>query len=239
MNGNNQTSTASSPPDQLSVTDPPASSVGTESTPASIEIASKIKDAILVGRIPLGSPITERWISEQYGVSRTTVRQVLHLLISDRYVERQPYRSASVRTLNERDLRENLDARLLLEVAAARSCAEAGPQELQRLQDAISGYSSTLDTEDSIAAISAHNEFHTALVAVTGNRALTRFEGELMLDASLFIEVINVQLADTTKMRMAHVRLAGAFLAGDAALAEHLVREHLSMVTTATETFSP
>ncbi len=210
----------------------------TDSTPASAEVASKIRDAILRGRIALGAPITERWISEQYAVSRTTARDVLQLLVSERYLERHPYRSANVRTFNEQDMRDNLDARMLLESEAARACGTAGPEEIRRLQDAIAAYCAALDVEDTLAATAAHRELHTAIVGLTGNSALARFESELMLDASLFLDVINVRRADVLKMRTEHVRLTGALLAGDTELAERLVRGHLSMVTIAAETLT-
>ncbi|MBK0417903.1 GntR family transcriptional regulator [Leucobacter sp. CSA1] len=206
-----------------------------EGTLASNEVAGRIVYAILAGRIALGSPITERWILEQYGVSRTTAREVLQRLVTERYLERRPYRSASVRTFDEKEMRDSLDARLLIECEAARSCDRASPESIRRLQHAITSYCAALDENDTVRATTAHRELHTAIVALTGNSALTRIENELMLDSSLFIDVINAKRADSEKMRMEHVRLVGALLAGETELAERLVRGHLSMVTLAAE----
>lgn len=213
--------------------DAPSSGIGILT---STEVAGKIIHAILAGRIKLGAPITERWISEQYEVSRTTARDVLQRLVTERYLDRPPYRSASVRTFDEQDMKDNLDARLLLESEAARSCDRASSESIRSLQLAVTRYCEALDSGDPVPATTAHRELHTAIVALTGNRALARIESELMLDSSLFIDVINVRRADTTKMRTAHLRLTGALLAGETELAERLVREHLNMVTHAAET---
>lgn len=213
-----------------------SSSDAHESTLASEDIAAKLKHDILSGRIALGSSITERWITEQYSSSRTTVREVLQLLVTERYLERKPFKSASVRTFNEREMRDNLAARLLLETEAARKCGTAAVAELTHLQRAVTTYCDALDADDALTATAAHRELHVAIVATTGNSALTRFQSELMQDASLFLDVINTRRDDVSKMRREHVRLVGAFMSGDAALAEQLVTSHLHMVTEATET---
>lgn len=197
---------------------------------SSDQTVSDIRNAIVAGTIPLGSPITEKWISEKYRISRTLVREVIMQLISDGYLERKPHHSASVRVFSSRDVQDILEARELLEVYAAKRSAVATRGSKLRLEEALSEYMEAMDSGDVARSAIAHRDLHVAFVGLTGNRRLMKQEERLMVDSSLVVAVIDARRDDVEKMKLVHREMVAAFLSADQKLAEHLVREHLNMV---------
>ncbi|WP_129657028.1 GntR family transcriptional regulator [Rothia halotolerans] len=206
---------------------------GTDSSPVTAEIVRRVRAAIVEGTLGSGAELTEKWLTQTYGSSRTTARDVLRLLAKERLVELRPYRSARVRSFTGREIEDIFEARLLLEGHAARGCASASGEALEALRKALEAYVDVVGGDDVMETSGAHRDLHVALVATTGNTALMRCEDDLMLDSTLIVEVVNFKRDDIAKMRREHERLAAAFLERDAERAEQLVREHLRMVSRA------
>lgn len=206
---------------------------GGDSHPVTAEITRRVREAIVEGALASGAELTEKWLTQTYGSSRTTARDVLRLLAKERLIELRPYRSARVRSFTAQEMQDIFEARLLLEVHAARECAAASDAALAELRKALEAYVRVLEGGVVMEAAGAHRDLHVALVGTTGNTALVRCESDLMLDSTLIVEVVNFKRDDIPKMRHEHERLVGAFLDRDPERAERLVRDHLSMVSEA------
>jgi len=197
---------------------------------SSDEIVADIRNAIVGGTLALGSPVTEPWIAEKYGISRTLVREVIMRLISEGYLERKPYHSASVRKFSSKDVQDILEARELLEVFAAQRAVGARREQRVALQRALDEYLAAMDSGNVARSAVAHRDLHVAMVGMSGNVRLMKQEERLMVDSSLVVAVIDARRDDVEKMKSVHADLARAFLDADAELSARLVREHLYMV---------
>ena len=199
-------------------------------SPTAEKIADEIRGAILRGDLPGGAPVTEKWASESYSVSRLTIREVLQSLIAEGYLVRRPYHSAHVRAFSEQEIHDILDARELLEGHAASRSLNASEEARTRLRAALEAYLDALDGADPAEVSRCHRFLHVALVGMAGNERLMRQEEQLMVDSSMIVAVIDSRRDDVTKMKRVHTQLVDAFLEGDQQLAGRLVREHLRMV---------
>jgi DNA-binding GntR family transcriptional regulator len=92
--------------------------------PAEQLAADALREAILTGAMKPGERLTEVELSEQFGVSRGTVRIALHQLGSDGLVVLTPYTGWSVIDFGPRDLWEIFTLRGSLESVAARLATE-------------------------------------------------------------------------------------------------------------------
>lgn len=206
-----------------------------ENHPAPAYIADQVKRFILEGELKLGSPVTEKWLTSRFDTSRTTVRDALGLLVAERYLDQDPYKTAHVRSYSRREMEEILASRLLIESYAADQCAGANVADRREVQRTFAEYATIAATGDQAAAAMAHVELHVALVGLTGNRTLQRLERELMIGSLLFIELINRSLSDAEKMYLEHMRIVNAFLDPDPVLARKLTEGHMGMVLTAAD----
>lgn len=202
----------------------------TRTSPTAESVAEVIRRAIISGELTGGTAVTEKWATEKYAISRLTVREVLQSLIAEGYLVREPYHSAYVREFSEKEVRDILGARELLEGYAAMRSINAAEQDRQRLRDALDAYLAALEGDDLAEVSRCHRALHIALVGMAGNERLMRQEEDLMIDSSMIVAVIDARRDDHEKMRRAHTQLVDAFLDGNQVLAGQLVREHLKMV---------
>ncbi|WP_347345327.1 GntR family transcriptional regulator [Microbacterium sp.] len=202
----------------------------TESAPAPAYIAEQVKRLILGGELELGAPVTERWLTDRFAASRTTVREALSLLVAEHYLDQEPYRSARVRAYSSDEVRDILQSRMLIEGFAADNCAQASEDDRAGLQRAFADYASSVTAGQHDAAAMAHVQLHVAIVGLTGNKMLARLEHELMIGSLLLVDIINWNLQDSEKMYLEHLRLVNALLEPDPVKARALSDAHVGMV---------
>ncbi|RGE20367.1 GntR family transcriptional regulator [Leucobacter sp. wl10] len=201
-----------------------------EGPPAPQFIADTLKHLILVGELSLGTPVTEKWMTERFQASRTTVREALNLLVAERYLDQKPYKSARVRSYSPGEVADILEARRLLEGFAADRCADATEVARAELRASFAKYASEISAQQQNSAAMAHVDLHVAIVGLTGNRELVLAEHDLMIGSLLLIDLINWHLRDSEKMYMEHLRLVNALLEPDPEEARRLTDAHLDMV---------
>jgi DNA-binding GntR family transcriptional regulator len=128
------------------------------------QVAGALREVIVDGSLAPGTRLPEGPLSEQLGVSRNTVREALHVLVSQGVVRREIHRGAYVAELDADDVRDIFRVRRLVEVAAVRELIAVDPdlgeleQELAELVDAVKAGASSADV------LAADLRFHQTLV---------------------------------------------------------------------------
>jgi DNA-binding GntR family transcriptional regulator len=108
----------------------------TETTKAD-DIAVLIEEAIVGGELEPGSVLRQEQLSEQFGVSRTPVREALRRLAALGLVSFEPNRGVRVRTLTRHDLYEAFLVRAELEaLVTATAARKLTPEALEQLEAA-------------------------------------------------------------------------------------------------------
>jgi DNA-binding GntR family transcriptional regulator len=137
------------------------------------------RDAILRGDFPEGSFLEEKAVVDQTGVSRTPVREALHRLAAERFVELLPRRGAQVHRTTAAELFETYEMRIVLEGHAFRVLCE----QTLPIPD-MSAHLDRMEEPDRLAQIMAGDraviaehaledyEFHFSFVRATGNSVL-------------------------------------------------------------------
>lgn len=97
-------------------------------------IASQMRTMILTKQYPAGSELNQEKIAAQFQVSRTPIRQVLHILAEEGLITLRKNRSAIVNEQSSQDIRDHFEIRGMLEAKAAWFAAERGG-DLSRLTE--------------------------------------------------------------------------------------------------------
>lgn len=96
----------------------------------STEIFSVLKERIIRWQYASGHRFTEEGLCEEFGVSRSPVREALRMLVENDLVEKAPYKSYSVKQLDLQEIQELYDVRTALEIFVIERLVERGyPQE--------------------------------------------------------------------------------------------------------------
>lgn len=137
------------------------------------DVVQQVTAAIVNGHLEPGDQLVEERMAEQFGVSRAPIREALHQLQVLGLVEKRPYRGAFVSTIDEREVMELQELRVVLEDMAVRLCA-ANPSD-----DAISTLETIVDNMAQVAGKGDRRQilvydadFHDAIVQYSGNQLL-------------------------------------------------------------------
>src|SRR6476661_11247128 len=82
-------------------------------------------DLIVGGELPPGQHLVETELARQLGVSRQPVREALHRLEAEGWVDLRPNQGAFVHVPTDKEVDQLLDVRELLEVETARLASRA------------------------------------------------------------------------------------------------------------------
>ena len=191
-------------------------------------ILDALVDGIVAGRMRPGEPLIEKALAEQFGVSRTPVREALHRLEQSNLAERGPRRAFVVRQMQPDDLAELFEAVGEVESALAALAAHR-LRELERqcLLSVLAEGEGCGDDPDGYAAINAR--FHETIKAGARNITLAATLDDLNR-RTLFWRAANFHENRTrlATSRVEHQAIAEAILAQDAEATRSLMRSHVA-----------
>jgi DNA-binding GntR family transcriptional regulator len=195
-------------------------------------IAGELRQDIVRGTIPPGSPLRQEAIAKRFSVSRIPVREALRALERDGLVEVHPNRGAYVVRLSPEEIVETTDLRILIEgdliARAAPMMSDADLGTVVAAAKAAEAASMTPAWND------ADREFHVALyaparrpqqlaLAVSLRRSIARYwslygqlparRKEWLRDHGRLVEVCRDRNGKAAQRLIAdHIRRAGDFL---------------------------
>ena len=133
------------------------------------EVAELLRQRIFAAELEPGSWIDEMRLAEEYGISRTPMREALKVLAAEGLVTMKVRRGAYVTEVNEKDQRDVYHLLALLESDAAGVVAEKATKgELQDLQHLHAELSSAVDDREKFFEI--NERFHMRLLEIANNR---------------------------------------------------------------------
>jgi GntR family transcriptional regulator, rspAB operon transcriptional repressor len=143
--------------------------------PASARIQAALRDQIVSMQLMPSTPLTEKDIADQYGVSRTPVREALLRLSEERLVDIYPQYGTFVSRIRPDALRDAMVIREALERVAVREAAnKATPSDIVDLGRIIDLQRARDEAGDLAAFHAADEDFHQAIAAVAGHPNLWR-----------------------------------------------------------------
>jgi len=129
-------------------------------------VDARLRDEILSGALPPGTPLRAEELAQRWSVSPTPVREALARLAGIGFVELRPQRGARVAEASLRDVEEVYELRLLLEPVALRESLERGDDDLGiEIGAAYDAYSARPGFDE-------HRAFHAALLARCPNERM-------------------------------------------------------------------
>jgi DNA-binding GntR family transcriptional regulator len=137
-------------------------------------------DLIVGGELPPGQHLVETDIARQLGVSRQPIREALHRMEAEGWVDLRPSQGAFVHIPTDSEVDELLDVRALLEAETARLAARnAGPGQIAALRELWQKGTAAADAGDLAAAVVSNNEFHEEIATLAGNSVLADLAGSV------------------------------------------------------------
>lgn len=202
--------------------------------PVRVQAAEAIRSEIIGGKLPAGSRLIERELSESLGVSRNTVREALRQLEAEGFLEIRPNRGPVVAILAPEAAMQLYEVREALECMAVKLfTVRATDDQLNRLLQAFTHFANAVEAGDTPEIVSAKDDFYDLLYAGGKNEQLhaqaRSMYGRL---ATLRLQSLSSPgrpAASLTEMR----QVLQAMQSRDAERAAELWREHIHLAANA------
>lgn len=189
-----------------------------------------IKDAVLYNRFRVGATYSQEAICNELGISRTPVREALLELQKEGYVCFCRGKGVKVVPVTEKDAKDVLEMRILLEQANAKLAAERGTEEqIAQLMDCLNELEVKLSTFDGRMLYRIDHTFHRLVAKMTDNNWIYR-QTEMILDNYLRFEVKSVydNSIDAKIVMEEHQAIGFAIRDKNPAKAEQAMKRHLN-----------
>ena len=208
-------------------------------------LAQQLQTRIATGELSRGSRLRQEALAEEFGVSRTPIREALRQLQTMGLVEVQPRRGAIVRGPSPRDIREAYFVRAELEGAAAQLATELiNDAQLARLREAAAAIRSVVNRVSNQAGArgrraradaewaAAHDRFHAVILEAAGNRRLTGAVTQLHLSGAMPRDLAWAVLSQSGRLLSEdadqHDAILAAIEAHRPAVARRVMQQHIS-----------
>lgn len=193
-------------------------------------LITEIRRRIIVGEIQPGINISELALAEEFGVSRTPVRETFKQLQTEGLVEIRPRVGTFVKTPSRREITELFDMKELLEGAAARLLAQRGRvPEIDRLEENLRQADVAVANGDQARYAELVEEFHDLLIIGADNHKLEAHYRTLMnqLAYSRLVTTSLSQPGRPLQSDREHHNVLDLIVAKDGDSAERVMREHV------------
>lgn len=190
-----------------------------------VEVAELLRQRIFKRELEPGSWIDEMKLAEEYGISRTPLREALKVLAAEGLVTMKVRRGAYVTEVSDKDLSDVYHLLSLLESDAASVVAEkATDAQIKELQTLHKELEAAAGHREKFFAI--NERFHMRLLEIADNRWRNQMVADLRKVMKLNRHNSLLKSGRIEESLREHKAIVAALAARDAAAAAEKMRKH-------------
>jgi DNA-binding GntR family transcriptional regulator len=196
------------------------------------QLADHLRQGVLTLALPPGADLDEVRLSEEFGLSRTPLREVFRALAGEGYLDLRAGRGARVSDMSMTTLRDFFLAAPMIYAAVLRLAAQNATQsQITALKAAQTQFEAALHSDNTAQRALANNRFHDITGEMAQNTYLLPSFKRLLIDhARIAMTFYNAQTGrqddDTETASQHHHAMINAIIARDADTAEDLAHAH-------------
>jgi DNA-binding GntR family transcriptional regulator len=196
---------------------------------ASELIADRLRRMIITEELIPGSIVSEAYLSEMLGCTRTPLRRALQQLSHEYLVDIPPRRGILIPNLSVVDYRQLSEAQLWIGIELIDLVAERiDDRQLDRLRHTIAEQERCSRDGDYYELTALDGRFHNLIAEATWNRYFTDFSRQLQSSLSRFLYRAYKATAGASLSIEEHHHIVDALERRDAALAKSRIEQHVS-----------
>jgi hypothetical protein len=200
------------------------------------DVAERLRAQIFTHELAPGSWLDEQSLAQQFGISRTPMREAIKVLASEGLVTTKMNRGAYVTEVDRADLEQIFTVLSLLEGQAAKEAAiKATEEDLTKLDNLHHRLEKAAADRDVEQFFAMNVKFHDLIQEIAGNKWMNELIGDLR-------KVLKLQRRDSLSRAgrlqnslIEHREILQAILKRDDAAAEGAMRIHLARGLEATK----
>ncbi len=192
-------------------------------------VVEELRRALFDGELEPGTPLREVALAEAMGVSRSTIREALAVLVAEGLATREPNRGVHVTALDPGSVHDVIVARTVLEVAGVRRWDQADEAAREEVRRALAEFTTVASDGGTPAELnSAHLAIHRAFVGLTGSPRLVALADALSDEVKLGLAKVDRIRRNAGEQVASHRSLLELLEDGDAEQAARELEQHLA-----------
>lgn len=196
------------------------------------EIRNAIREAIFSRELKPGDRIIETYWAKELGVSQGPVREAIRDLEAMGLVETVPFKGSRVRSLTEKDIRDNYSVRICLESKSIRDAIQnLDDDALEALGSNLQSILEEMDESAGQGDLRAFTEqdaaFHRAIINATENQVLLRLWEQCNMRKWYTVSALT-DAKSLKKLQVGHQKLTNAICRRNLKEATTTLEDHLT-----------
>ena len=191
-------------------------------------VVEELRRALFDGELEPATPLREVALADAMGVSRSTIREALAVLVAEGLATREPNRGVHVTALDPGSVHDVIVARSVLEVAGVRRWEQADEEAREAVRRALEDFTTVASADGTPAELnSAHLAIHRAFVGLTGSPRLIALADALSDEVKLGLAKVDRIRRNAGEQVASYGRLLELLEAGDVDRAARELEQHL------------
>lgn len=192
-------------------------------------VADELRRAVFEGEVDAGTPLREVALADSLGVSRSTIREALGLLVSEGIATRTPNRGVAVTTPDPDSIRDVCRARAVLEIQGVRRWPLASEVARDELRSALVDYTAAVRDGASYQQLNEkHLALHLSLVGLIESPRLVAMAESLYAELRLALAQIDRMRRNAHGQAGSHLQLLRLLERGNIEAAAADIEHHLA-----------
>jgi DNA-binding GntR family transcriptional regulator len=191
------------------------------------QVASILRQRILVGELPSGTPLLEIPLASSLRVSRNTMREAMKVLSLEGLLTRSAHRGVTVTQLGARDIREIYQLRRMLELSAVHAAKHPRREHLEQFRGLVDQYEDAAQAGDWTSAVGFDLQFHTLLVRFHNNRRLDAFYQKVLRELRVAMVLVDRGMDDPERLIRVHRKIYRLLAARELRKCATVLKRHL------------
>jgi len=193
------------------------------------EVAADIKKAIVDGMIKPGERINETQIARDMGISRSPVREALHMLKKEGVVVSIPYKGTFVNLLGKKEIEDMYIIRGLLEAHAIEKVIENKNEKILKcLRENVEDIEKDVENKQLMELVRKDIEFHRNICNFSGNKKLIDIWEGFQTQIEVLINLESSFYERFQLLPVEHKELLSLIVEGKTKQAQEKIKAHIS-----------
>jgi len=206
----------------------PFASLSLEHSSTVDRVAEELHRALFDGDIEPGTPLREIALADAMGVSRSTIREALGVLVAEGLATRAPNRGVFVTELDPEAVRDVGRARAVVEVAGVRRWAEASEGARDGVRRALADFQAAASSQATPSELTAaHLAIHRSFAGLTESPRLIALADALYAEVRLGLAKVDRIRRNAADQVASHRSLLTLLERDDTDTAARELDEHL------------
>lgn len=191
-------------------------------------VFNTLRQAIITGEFAPGERLMEISLANRLGVSRTPVREAIRKLELEGLVIMIPRKGAQVARITEKNLRDVIEIRTVLEeFAAVLACERIDQSGLHDLRQAHEDFICSVENGDILDIVDKDETFHDTIFRATNNDRLISIINNLREQFYRYRMEYVKDIRQRSNLVEEHRELLDAISSRDSIKAKELMKTHL------------